>query len=76
MLGISRYLQDDHGVSELLATADHAMYAAKAEGGGGFRSAWLPTVQVGAAETPRGPRAQNTAWSPRSSLTSPRTRRA
>lgn len=44
MLGISCYLQDDHGVSELLATADHAMYAAKAEVSGDSRFAWLPTV--------------------------------
>ena len=44
MLGISCYLQDDHGVSELLATAGHAMYAAKAEVSGDSRFAWLPTV--------------------------------
>ena len=53
--GISRCPQDGHSVSELLATADHAMYAVKAEGGGGFRPAWLPTVPVGSAGTPRGP---------------------
>jgi len=43
-IGISRYPQDGQSVSELLATADHAMYAVKAEGSGGFRFASLPTV--------------------------------
>jgi GGDEF domain-containing protein len=41
--GITRCPQDGHSVSELLATADHAMYAVKAEGGG-FRFASPPTV--------------------------------
>lgn len=43
-VGISRYPQDGQSVSELLATADHAMYAVKAEGQGGFRFASPPTV--------------------------------
>lgn len=43
-IGISRYPQDGHSVSELLATADNAMYAVKADGSGGFRFASAPTV--------------------------------
>ncbi len=43
-IGISRYPQDGQSVSELLATADHAMYAVKAGGVGGFRFASPPTV--------------------------------
>lgn len=43
-IGISRYPQDGQSVSELLATADHAMYAVKADGHGGFRFASPPTV--------------------------------
>ena len=36
-IGISRYPQDGQTVSELLATADNAMYTVKARGHGGFR---------------------------------------
>lgn len=36
-IGISRYPHDGQTVSELLATADNAMYAVKADGQGGFR---------------------------------------
>ena len=36
-IGISRYPHDGQTVSELLATADNAMYAVKAGGHGGFR---------------------------------------
>lgn len=36
-IGISRYPQDGQTVSELLATADNAMYAVKAGGQAGFR---------------------------------------
>lgn len=36
-IGISRYPQDGQTVSELLATADNAMYAVKASGQSGFR---------------------------------------
>ena len=43
-IGISRYPQDGQSVSELLATADHAMYAVKADGHGGFRFASPPTM--------------------------------
>lgn len=43
-IGISRYPQDGQTVSELLATADRAMYAVKAEGVGGFRFSSKPIV--------------------------------
>lgn len=38
-IGISRYPQDGHSVGELMAIADHAMYAVKAHGSSGFRFA-------------------------------------
>lgn len=41
-IGISRYPQDGQTVSELLATADNAMYAVKAGGEGGFRFSSRP----------------------------------
>lgn len=41
-IGISRYPQDGRSVSELMATADHAMYAVKADGSSGFRFASTP----------------------------------
>lgn len=41
-IGISRYPHDGQTVSELLATADHAMYAVKADGNGGFRFSSKP----------------------------------
>jgi diguanylate cyclase (GGDEF)-like protein len=43
-IGISRYPQDGQTVSELLATADNAMYAVKAGGHGGFRFSSRPAA--------------------------------
>ncbi|MBX9717060.1 MAG: GGDEF domain-containing protein, partial [Burkholderiaceae bacterium] len=42
-VGISRFPLDGDTVSELLGAADHAMYAVKAEGHGGYRFCQPPT---------------------------------